>query len=92
MAYQRGHTCSFLTCFPTGEDNVILWEKSSFFNSYKKQVLSDKEGRVSLVKWRGRFAAWSCKNKGVKVYDVQNREIISLVKVRFHSTIVEYND
>lgn len=71
---------------------MILWEKSSFFNSYKKQVLSDKEGRVSLVKWRGRFAAWSCKNKGVKVYDVQNREIISLVKVRFHSTIVEYND
>ena len=62
----------------SGDDKVILHEKG-LFNRYGQTVLSDNEGPIDLIKWRGRFAAWSTPN-GVRVYDVVQEKMISLIK------------
>eukprot|EP00094_Tigriopus_californicus_P000945 TCALIF_00915-PA protein Name:"Similar to VPS41 Vacuolar protein sorting-associated protein 41 homolog (Homo sapiens)" AED:0.03 eAED:0.03 QI:173/0.5/0.66/1/1/1/3/0/890 len=38
------------------------------------------EGPYNVIKWRGRFAAWSCR-KGFRVYDAVSAKVISLIKV-----------
>ena len=55
-----------------------MHEKSLF--GYSSTPLSQaNEGPVSSIRWRGRFVAWSCA-KGVRVYDVVQKRIISIIK------------
>ncbi len=67
-----------ITLLLPGDDKLILHEKT-LFSRYKQTVLCEGEGPVSLIKWRGRFAAWTT-NKGVRVYDVVEEKMISLIK------------
>ena len=49
------------------------------FNRYKQDYLSESEGPITMIKWRGRFAAWTT-NKGIKVYDVVEEKTVSIIK------------
>ena len=64
--------------FMTGDDKVILHERI-FLSRYKQTVLCENEGPITSIKWRGRFAAW-ISNRGVRVYDVIEFKMISLIK------------
>ena len=63
----------------TGDSTKVLLHEKTYFNRYKQHVLSDNEGPIPLISWRGRYAAWCCR-KGVRVYDVIAGKTISLIK------------
>ena len=42
-------------------------------------MISEGEGPVGTVLWRGRFAAWT-NRRGVRVYDVVEGRVVALVK------------
>jgi hypothetical protein len=65
--------------FMTGDDKVVLHERL-FLSRYKQTVLCEGEGAITSIKWRGRFAAW-ISGKGVRVYDVIEHKMISLIKL-----------
>lgn len=61
----------------TGDNvGVTMHEKSLW---YTKQSLSKDEGPVSQIKWRGRFAAWACKD-GVRIFDVMQNRLTGIIK------------
>ena len=70
--------------FMTGDDDrVVLYERSGygFLNRYKSTNLSDgSDGPIKVIKWRGRFAAWTSQ-KGVVVYDVVQEKTISIIRL-----------
>ena len=65
--------------FMTGDDKVVLHERI-FLGRYRQTVLCEGEGPITCIRWRGRFAAWISR-KGVRVYDVIEQKIISLIKM-----------
>ena len=63
----------------TGVDDRVIMHEKVIFNRYKQEVLCQGEGQVTNIKWRGRFAAWVA-DKGVRVFDVVEMKMISLIQ------------
>lgn len=56
----------------------MVLHEPTLFNRYKQKVL-DTEGPISVIKWRGRFAAWGT-SRGIKVWDVVDEKLVSIIK------------
>ncbi|CAL1533068.1 unnamed protein product [Lymnaea stagnalis] len=64
--------------YVTGDDKLILNEKSTFFGRHKMTVLHQGEGPIRNIKWAGDYIAWA-NNSGVKVYDVVSKVKITKI-------------
>ncbi|XP_035827939.1 vacuolar protein sorting-associated protein 41 homolog isoform X2 [Aplysia californica] len=64
--------------YVTGEDKLILNEKSGFLGRHKMVVLHQGEGAIRNIKWGGDFIAWAS-DKGVKVFDMSTRSKITKI-------------
>lgn len=65
--------------FILGDNNLTLFEKS-FLKSLKSTVLSESEGAVAAIKWNNNFVAWASSNVGVRVYDLNERCSLGLLR------------
>ena len=65
--------------FMTGAGDKLVMHEKVIFGRYKQEVLCHGEGEVTNIKWRGRFAAWVT-DKGVRVFDVVEMKMISLIQ------------
>ncbi|CAG5117731.1 unnamed protein product, partial [Candidula unifasciata] len=64
--------------YVTGDDKLILNERSGFLGRHKMTVLHQGEGPIRNIKWGGEFIAWA-NNNGVKVYDVSSKTKITKI-------------
>jgi len=64
--------------YVTGEDKLILNEKSGFLGRHKMHVVHQGEGPIRNIKWGGDFIAWAS-DRGVKVYDTSFKAKISKI-------------
>ncbi|CAH1988112.1 unnamed protein product [Acanthoscelides obtectus] len=71
--------------FITGDNNLTLYERT-FLGNLKPVVLCESEGLVRSMCWtsNGNFLAWSS-NVGVRVYDINSRCSLGLIKWEEHS-------
>ena len=65
--------------FMTGVDDKLIMHEKVIFGRYKQEILCQGEGQVCNIKWRGRFAGWVT-DKGVRVFDVVENKMISLIQ------------
>lgn len=65
--------------FIIGEDRLVMYEKS-FLGSLKSTVLSEADGCVTAIKWNNNFVAWSSSKIGVRVYDLNEKCSLGLLK------------
>lgn len=65
--------------FILGDARLTLYEKS-FLKSLKTTILTESEGQVGALKWNNNFVAWSSSNLGVRVYDLNERCSLGLLK------------
>uniref|UniRef100_A0A336KE33 CSON006888 protein n=1 Tax=Culicoides sonorensis TaxID=179676 RepID=A0A336KE33_CULSO len=65
--------------FILGDNRLTLFEKS-FLKSLKSSILSESEGEVAAIKWNNNFVAWASSNLGVRVYDLNERCSLGLLK------------
>ncbi|XP_059151993.1 vacuolar protein sorting-associated protein 41 homolog isoform X2 [Physella acuta] len=64
--------------YVTGDDKLLLNEKSGFLGRHKTTVLHQGEGPIRNIKWGGEFIAWA-NNHGVKVYDTTSKSKITKI-------------
>lgn len=68
--------------FITGDDKLTLYERT-FLGSLKSTILCESEGLVRSLCWGENFLAWSS-NIGVRVYDINARCSLGLIKWEEH--------
>ncbi|XP_045469262.1 vacuolar protein sorting-associated protein 41 homolog [Harmonia axyridis] len=71
--------------FILGDDKLTLYERT-FLGSLRPTVLCESEGFVRSMSWNGNFIAWSS-NVGVRVYDINARCSLGLIKWEEHKTL-----
>lgn len=64
--------------YVTGDDKLILNERSGFLGRHKMTILHQGEGPIRNIKWGGKFIAWA-NNNGVKVYDMSTKTKITKI-------------
>lgn len=75
MFYKPGFGRRFII----GDDRLVMYEKS-FLKSLKSTVLSEADGYVGAIKWHNNFVAWSSSKIGVRVYDLNEKCSLGLLK------------
>lgn len=75
MFYKPGFGRRFIT----GDDRLVMYEKS-FLKSLKSTELSEADGFVTAIKWNNNFVAWSSSKIGVRVYDLNEKCSLGLLK------------
>lgn len=71
--------------FITGDDKLTLYEKT-FIGRHKTTILCESEGLVRSLCWGENFVAWAS-NIGVRVYDINARCSLGLIKWEEHQGI-----
>lgn len=67
--------------FVTGDENLVLHEKTPFISRVKSVLLDENPGRVRNIKWQERFLAWA-NDVEVRVYDMVRHT--SLARIKWH--------